>query len=91
MKEHLTTVTRKGQITVPAEIRKALDLRIGDNVAVSLDEHGALRTDVRPIRQVADMTFGSLRPRSQSTEGKDLRQHFMEAAEDRDERSKRRT
>jgi hypothetical protein len=73
---------------VPAKIRKALILHVGDNGALSLDEDGALRTDVRPILQVADMTFGSLRPRSQPTEGKDLRQHFMEAAEDRDERSK---
>jgi AbrB family looped-hinge helix DNA binding protein len=44
MKEQYTVVTRKGQITVPAEIRKALGLHIGDRVAVSLDEDGQLPT-----------------------------------------------
>jgi AbrB family looped-hinge helix DNA binding protein len=88
MKEHLTTVTRKGQITVPAEIRKALDLRIGDKVAVSLDEHGSPHAELRPVRSVADMTFGSIQPRSQPAEGEDQRQQFMEAAQERDERSK---
>jgi antitoxin PrlF len=37
MREHLTKVTRKGQITVPVEVRRALGLREGDNVAVLLD------------------------------------------------------
>jgi AbrB family looped-hinge helix DNA binding protein len=34
MREHLTVVTRKGQITIPADIRRALDLKEGDKVAV---------------------------------------------------------
>ena len=37
MREHLTTVTRKGQITVPVEIRRALGLQKGDRVAVHLE------------------------------------------------------
>lgn len=37
MREHLTRVTRKGQITVPAEIRRALGLKEGDSIAVVLD------------------------------------------------------
>jgi AbrB family looped-hinge helix DNA binding protein len=38
MREHLTRVTRKGQITVPAEVRRALGLREGDRVAVLLED-----------------------------------------------------
>ena len=91
MKEHLTTVTRKGQITVPVEIRRALDLRIGDKVAVSLDENGSLHAELRAVRSVADMTFGSIQSRSQPDEREDPRQQFMDAAQDRDERSKHRT
>jgi AbrB family looped-hinge helix DNA binding protein len=34
MREHLTVVTRKGQITIPAAIRRALDLKQGDQIAV---------------------------------------------------------
>ena len=38
MRESLSVVTRKGQITVPAEIRRALGLKEGDKVAFSLEE-----------------------------------------------------
>ncbi|MBI2954860.1 MAG: AbrB/MazE/SpoVT family DNA-binding domain-containing protein [Chloroflexi bacterium] len=37
MRELSTTVTRKGQITVPAEIRRALGLQKGDRVALVMD------------------------------------------------------
>ncbi len=37
MTQHLTVMTRKGQITVPVEIRRALGLKEGDKVAVSLE------------------------------------------------------
>ncbi|HLQ31337.1 MAG TPA: AbrB/MazE/SpoVT family DNA-binding domain-containing protein [Chloroflexota bacterium] len=39
MRELLTVVTRKGQITVPAEIRKTLGLHVGDKVALSLEDN----------------------------------------------------
>ncbi len=38
MKEHRSVVTRKGQITIPAEFRRALGLKEGDKVALSLEE-----------------------------------------------------
>jgi AbrB family looped-hinge helix DNA binding protein len=38
MKERLTVVTRKGQVTIPAEIRRALSLKEGDIVAWVMDE-----------------------------------------------------
>lgn len=43
MKELLSVVTRKGQITVPAELRKALNLKEGDKVAFVLEPDGAIR------------------------------------------------
>jgi AbrB family looped-hinge helix DNA binding protein len=90
MREHFTTVTRKGQITVPAEIRKALGLQIGDKVAVSLDEDGGSpRARLRPVRSVADMTFGAIPPRQRPEDFKELREVFMEHATERDERTKR--
>ena len=33
MKEHLSVITRKGQVTLPAEIRHGLGLKQGDKVA----------------------------------------------------------
>ena len=37
MKEHLSVVTRKGQITIPAEIRRALNIKEGDKVAFAME------------------------------------------------------
>jgi len=83
MKELLTVVTRKGQITVPAEIRKALNLKQGDKVAVSVSETGKPRAILRPVRSVAEMTFGSVTPRKRPEDFRELRELFEEGvAED---------
>lgn len=88
MNERYSVVTRKGQITVPAEIRKALGLQIGDRVAVSLDENGQLHANVRPVRSVADSTFGSIKAQHPVTE-EEIHQSATDQAVARDERSKR--
>ena len=90
MKEQITTMTRKGQITVPADIRRALGLNVGDKVIVSLNEEdGGLRANLRPAHSVADMTFGSISPRKRPEDFRELRQTFMDHAMERDERTKR--
>ena len=38
MAGYLTVLTRKGQITIPAEIRRALALKEGDKVAVTMED-----------------------------------------------------
>jgi AbrB family looped-hinge helix DNA binding protein len=38
MKEHRSVVTRKGQITIPVEFRKALKIKEGDKVALTMEE-----------------------------------------------------
>jgi AbrB family looped-hinge helix DNA binding protein len=45
MKELLSIVTRKGQVTVPAEIRRQLGLKVGEKVAFLVDGE-----DVRLVR-----------------------------------------
>jgi AbrB family looped-hinge helix DNA binding protein len=37
MQERLSVITRKGQVTLPAEIRRSLDLKQGDKVAFRLE------------------------------------------------------
>lgn len=54
MAELLTVVTRKGQITVPVEIRRALGLKEGDRVAVELDDGGAR---IRPARSNVEASY----------------------------------
>ncbi|MDR2212191.1 MAG: type II toxin-antitoxin system PrlF family antitoxin [Pseudomonadales bacterium] len=49
-----TTLTAKGQITVPQVIRKQMDLKPGDKITFSLLSDGTLV--VRPkVRRVADL------------------------------------
>lgn len=55
MGDYLTTLTRKGQITIPLEVRQALGLERGDKIAVSLDENGAR---LRRVGSVVESTFG---------------------------------
>ncbi len=60
MKELLTVVTRKGQVTVPAEVRRALDLKQGDKVAFGLPERPGASVSMRRVGSVVEQTFGAL-------------------------------
>src|SRR5947199_10571388 len=55
MQERVSVVSRKGQITIPAEFRKALGLKEGDKVALSLEE-GEVR--LAPSESVVARTGG---------------------------------
>src|SRR5437763_34438 len=79
MKELLTVVTRKGQITVPAEIRRALGIREGDKLAVSVADD-ARQVRLRPVRSVAELTFGSLTPSRAPQDIQEQGRAFEEAA-----------
>ena len=76
----MTVVTRKGQITLPAEIRRALDLKEGDKVTVSLVGNEAR---VRPAGSVLEQGFGAVEPRRRPEDFRELRRLAEEAiAED---------
>jgi AbrB family looped-hinge helix DNA binding protein len=60
MKKMLSIITRKGQITLPAEFRAALGLKRGDKVAITLSDPETGTVLLKPVRSVAEMTFGAL-------------------------------
>ncbi|MDP2935488.1 MAG: AbrB/MazE/SpoVT family DNA-binding domain-containing protein [Dehalococcoidia bacterium] len=76
MKELLTVVTRKGQITIPAEIRRSLGIMEGDKVALSLTDGEKPKVSLRPIRSVAELTFGAINARKRPEDFKELRRIF---------------
>lgn len=57
MVTHRTTITRKGQITIPIEERRALGLREGDQLNVERDGDTLI---VRRAVSVAERTAGAL-------------------------------
>lgn len=78
MKELVAVMTRKGQITVPAEIRRALGLKEGDRVALSISDAAQPQVNLRPVRSVAERTFGIVTPRKRPEDFKELRRLFEE-------------
>ena len=58
MSESVSTVTRKGQITVPLKIRQALGIKVGDKVAFVL-EAGAAR--LKPTASYVERTKGAVK------------------------------
>jgi antitoxin PrlF len=58
MTEQLTVVTRKGQVTIPADIRRALGIKEGDKVAFVLEDK-----QVKLTRKgsVVEQTAGALK------------------------------
>ncbi|MDP9373107.1 MAG: AbrB/MazE/SpoVT family DNA-binding domain-containing protein [Chloroflexota bacterium] len=67
MDEVLATLTSKGQITIPAAIRKHLGVDTGDKVAFVIEEDGSVQLRAPQYRTVAELrgTAGTLaQPRS---------------------------
>lgn len=67
MKEIITTMTERGQVTVPAEVRRLLGLKPRDKVAFEV-EGGEVR--IAPASFTLESAFGSV-PRATRT--KDLK------------------
>jgi antitoxin PrlF len=55
MKEILATMTSKGQLTVPAEVRRQLGLKQGDRVAFILKEEGEVTLRVPHYADIASL------------------------------------
>jgi AbrB family looped-hinge helix DNA binding protein len=58
MREQYTRVTRKGQVTIPAEIRHALNLKEGDTVAWIIEQD---QVRLKKSESVVARTAGALK------------------------------
>jgi antitoxin PrlF len=55
MKEIISTVTRKGQVTIPASVRKHLGIKTNDKIAFVIDQEGAVRLRVPRYTDIASL------------------------------------
>lgn len=62
MKEIISTVTSKGQVTIPSEVRKYLGIKTNDKLAFVIDSEGVVRIKVSRYPTIASLrgTVGSL-------------------------------
>lgn len=74
-KELIATVTSKGQVTIPVEVRRALGIKPRDRVAFTLTDGGAT---VRPAVSALDRIAGSVKPRKTPEDFAELRQLVKE-------------
>lgn len=80
MKERLSIVTRKGQVTVPAEIREVLGIKPGDKVAFVMEDGGV---ELRRTGSVVEATAGAFKDRGPVMTAEELRREAERAiAED---------
>lgn len=76
MTGHLGNITRKGQVTIPAEIRRALHLNEGDTVAWRLEGD---EVRMLPMRFTLESALGSV-PSSQYPEEYEDRERAAKVA-----------
>ena len=71
----IATVTSKGQVTIPVEIRRALGLKAHDRIAFTLADGAAT---VRPAESVVDRLAGSVQWKGGPLDFRRLREAFAE-------------
>ena len=74
----ITPISKGGQITLPAEMRRALGVNLGDNVSLTLSDG---TVSVTPVAYTAASLAGSMR--IDNTGSPDYREVIEEAAEER--------
>jgi antitoxin PrlF len=87
MRETQSTVTSKGQVTIPLEIRKLLGVRPHDKIAFVVDGGNMVR--IRRTGSVVERTAGALKGPRRRASATNLRQMAEEAiAQEAVERSR---
>ncbi len=78
MKTIVSAVTRKGQVTIPREVRERLGLDTPDSVTFVLDEDGVR---LRPTTRTLESLYGAVPARSDDS-ASDFEREIDEAMDD---------
>jgi antitoxin PrlF len=55
MKEIISTISSKGQVTVPAEVRKRLGIKQGDKLSFVIEDEGGVRLAAPRFRDLSSL------------------------------------
>lgn len=63
MKEIISTISSKGQVTVPVEVRRRLGIKQGDKLSFVIEDEGSIRLEAPRYRDLASLrgAAGSLK------------------------------
>ncbi len=75
MKAIVTTMTKKGQVTIPVEIRHLLGLKAKDKVAFSIHEGNV---SLAPAKYTLESVYGAVQPLNRPEDFKKLKQIAIE-------------
>jgi antitoxin PrlF len=74
----VSTITSKGQVTIPKKVRERLHLRTGDKLDFHIEDDGSLR--VHPIAKKAAEVFGRFaRKADRARSPRQMKQRLREA------------
>jgi antitoxin PrlF len=84
IEEYIRTVTTKGQVTIPVEIRRLLEVKPGDKVVFRVRED---TVELQPTTMTLEDTFGAVTPLHQPEDFSALRdaaieEHVQKAVEE---------
>ena len=75
IEEYIRTVTGKGQVTIPVEIRRLLEVSPGDQVLFRVAEG---TVELQPVAMTLEDTFGAVAPLSRPEDFAILRETAIE-------------
>lgn len=76
MKELLSTVTQRGQVTIPAEVRRLLGTKTGDKVAFQIEDH---TVRLVPVKFTLESAYGSVTPMHRPEDFEAIKEQVLEA------------
>lgn len=78
MREFVSTISSKGQVTIPADVRRQLGVDAADKISFVLTDEG--KVELRPTRFTLDSVLGSID--ALPNESVDLDREIEEAVEE---------
>lgn len=76
MKEITTTITQRGQVTIPAEVRRMLGVKPRDKVAFTIEGN---EVRLAPVSFTLESAYGSVKPSKRPEDFGDISRTAKEA------------